>query len=109
MERLYLYKGIVGLERGPEPKNLSVEIFSMVENTVMTHLSVPFDQVSDFEIRYASLRNLELPPAAVGWRSSSFTIFNTVLNLTSEYTIEGSGQRRRTWYWLQVDMERFVI
>jgi hypothetical protein len=111
IEQLELHEGVVGLERSPGLKTLSVGSFRMRDNSVVTSLSVPFDQVTDFALHsVVSLRALELPPKAVGWGNLSLEITGCgALNLSSEYTVESSGSRRQTWYWPQVDMRSVWI
>ena len=105
--------GVVDLQRSPELKNLTLTTFSMDNNRNMTHLKADFDQVANFAVYgHPSLRTLELPPQAVNWANLSMRLTQDPsgpLNFSSEYTVDASGQKQRTWYWPEKDMREVVV
>lgn len=111
--KLELMSGVTDLKRSPGLKNLTLTTFFMENNPNMTHLRADFDQVANFTVyAYDSLRALEFPPQAVNWVNLSLHLNHgrsSPLNLSSEHTVDASGQRRKTWYWPERDMREVVI
>jgi hypothetical protein len=111
IDKITVQRGLSSLERGANVKNLTVNNLRFIETSNVTHLKLPFNQLSNVEILdQDQLQSIELPPQAVDWENLQLTISgNQHLNLSSEYTVNQQGQPTRTWYWPQKDMKSVSI
>lgn len=111
IDTLKLLSGVVGIQRGEQMNNLTVGKLSVYSNDNITELKANFDRLTSLELLFSSqLKTIILPSAAEQWQNYSLSVSGcSSLNLSSEYTVDGSGQRTKTWYWPKGDIQSVNI
>ncbi|CAG9983366.1 unnamed protein product, partial [Clonostachys byssicola] len=99
IDYLKLGKGVVGLERGSQMKNLTVKKFQS-DSMNITSLKLDFDQASEIAIVGTSLKSVEIPSEAENWKNLNLTISTVPLFEFGSKSADGS----QAWHWPKGDM-----